>query len=251
MASGHQTPEAVAYTMRDRIHWFLRGMRAIIGIPVLILASSVSGFAALALDAGLTMGQAVFMTAAIWALPSQLVLIGAIFGGATLPAAALAVALSAVRLTPMVVAILPDLRTQSTRPWVLYLLSHFVAVTAWVIGMQRLRSVPAPMRTSFFFGLGITPILINAPLVAVVYWLAADLPPAASAALLLLTPLYFITSIWGSTRERAGQVAMVVGIVLWPVMNWIWPAFSLVATGLLGGGIAFAWHLWSQPGKAA
>jgi len=232
----------------SHIRWMLRGVRAVLGVPMLILASSVSGFAALALDAGLSVWHAVFMTGIIWALPSQLVLLGAINAGSALPAAALAVALSAIRLTPMVVAILPELRSPGTRKWVLYLLSHFVAVTAWVIGMQRLRQVPPEMRTAFYLGLGMTPLLINCFLVALVYLVAPDLPPSASAALLLLTPLYFITSMWGSTRERAGQVAMIAGIAIWPVMNWITPGFSIPATGIVGGMVAFGWHRWRQSG---
>ena len=32
-----------------------------------------------------------------------------------------------------------------------------------------------------------------------------------SAALFMLTPIYFLTSLWASARERAGHVAMVLG----------------------------------------
>lgn len=235
----------------SRLRWFLRGVRAALGIPTLILTSSVAGFAALAMEIGISLPHAIFMTAVIWALPAQLVLIGAVNAGNTLLATAIAVALSSIRLTPMVVSILPEIRGPQTRKWVLYALSHFVAVTAWVIGMQTLRGVPVGMRPAYFLGVGIVPIMVNTPMVALVYWFARDLPMAASASLLLLTPLYFLTSIWGSTRERAGRLAMLLGVAIWPVLNWLLPEFSLLGTGLLGGLAAFSWHWFRQRRPAA
>ena len=82
------------------------------------------------------------MTVMIWALPAIIVLIGAIKSGATIFAAAFVVTLSSVRLMPMVVALVPEMRTPRTRPWVLYLLSHFVAVTSWVMAFQHFPGVP-------------------------------------------------------------------------------------------------------------
>lgn len=184
----------------------------------------------------------VFMTAMIWALPGKVVLIGAINAGNGVLAAAFAVALSSMRLTPMVVAIVPELRTPRTRQWVLYLVSHFVAVTAWVLAMEQMRRVPPDHRTLWFFGIGSTLVFLNMGVVAIVYAFAADLPDTLSAALLLLTPLYFLTSLWGSSRERASHVAMVAGLTLWPFVHMVLPEFSLLATGAIGGAIAYGYH---------
>jgi predicted branched-subunit amino acid permease len=227
---------------RGYFHWYLRGVLASLSLPAFILASSFVGFAALALEAGVTMPQAVFMTAVVWALPSKVVLVGAIMAGSGIAAAAFAVALSAVRLTPMVVALVPEMRTTGTRRWVLFLLSHFVAVTSWVLAMERLRHVPEARRTAFYTGLGSTLVLLNMCVVAIVYLVARDLPPMASAALLLLTPIYFLTSLWASARERASHVAMVLGLVLGPLFHLVIPGASLLAAGLVGGLAAYGWH---------
>jgi len=189
------------------------------------------------------------MTGIVWALPAKVVLIGAILAGASLPAAAFAVTLSSIRLMPMVVALLPELRTEKTRTWVLLVLSHLVAVTSWVMAMDRLKTVPREMRTSWYLGLGSTLVIGNMLLVGVVFMIAGQLPPAASAALLMLTPIYFLTSLWGSARERAGHVAMAIGIVLGPVMHVLLPAFDLLIAGVIGGGAAFAFHL-ARKGRA-
>ena len=230
----------------DRRRWFVRGVRAAFSIPGLILASAFVGFAGLAQEAGVTLVEAVFMTAIVWALPGKVVLVGAVMSGASLPATALAVSLSSVRLMPMVVALVPEMRGPRTPDWVLYLLSHFVAVTSWVIAMEHLRGVPRSFRTSYYCGVGATLIGINMVVVTIVFMVADDLPPAVSAALLFLTPLYFLTSLWGSARERAGHVAMVLGLGLGPAFHKIAPGLELLLAGILGGGAAYAWHRLSR-----
>ena len=218
-----------------RTRWFFRGVASAVSIPGLILISAFVGFAGLAREAGITLPQAVFMTGIVWALPAKVVLIGAIMSGASLPAAALAVSLSSVRLTPMVVALMPELRSERGRPIVLYLLSHFVAVTSWVIAMEKVREVPREMRTSWYAGLGGSLVLGNMVVVALVYAVAGSLPPILSAALLLLTPIYFLTSLWGSAREAASHYAMIFGIVLGPVFHVFMPGGDLMAAGFIGG----------------
>jgi predicted branched-subunit amino acid permease len=226
--------------------WFWRGVGTAFSLPGLILCSAFVGFAGLAREAGLSAEQAVFMVAVVWALPAKVVLVGAIMAGNTLPAAAFAVALSSVRLTPMVVALVPEIRAQGTRRWVLYALSHFVAVTSWVIAMAKLRDIPRDARTAWYCGLGGSLVLANMVVVAVVFQIAAGLPPAASAALLLLTPIYFLTSMWGSARERAGKVAMVLGLALGPAAHLVVPEFDLLVAGLLGGLAALGHHLLTR-----
>jgi len=239
MPADHASPTPSLSTRR---FWYLRGVRAAFSIPGLILASAFIGFAGLAKEAGLTLAQTVFMVGMVWALPAKVVLIGAILSGASLPAAAFAVALSSIRLTPMVVALVPELRGPRTPRWVLYVLSHFVAVTSWVLAMERLRGIPRELRTTYYAGLGSTLVLFNMVVTAIVYLVADSLPPIVSAALFLLTPMYFLTSLWGSARERAGHVAMILGLILGPLLHLVVPGFDLLGAGLIGGGIAFAFH---------
>ncbi len=227
----------------DRVRrWFLRGVKASFSVPGLILASAHVGFASLAKEAGFSLAESMFMTAVVWALPANVVLIGAVLSGASLPAAAFAVTLSSVRLMPMVVALVPELRAGRTRKWVLYALSHCVAVTSWVLAMERLPAIPRDMRTSYYAGLGVTLVIVNTILVGIVYLLVGSLPDWVTAALLFLTPIYFLTSLWGSARERAGHVAMGFGLVLGPLLHVLVPGFELLAAGLIGGGAAFLFH---------
>lgn len=240
MSSDQVCPEP---SFQERRRWFLAGASKTISVPGLILYTAHIGFAGLAQEAGMNMAQAVFMVLVVWALPGMVVLLGAMMTGTGLFAAAFAVALSSVRLTPMVVALVPELRGPRTSRLTLYLLAHFVAVTSWVISMETFRKVPLELRTSYYSGLGTSLVVLNAAVVAIVYLVAEDLPPVMAAGLFLLTPMYFITSLWGSAREQAAHVAMVLGMVLGPLMHLFMPAFDLLGAGLLGGGLAYAFHL--------
>ncbi|MBD0416314.1 AzlC family ABC transporter permease [Oryzicola mucosus] len=246
-----ETSDDKAGSGRRSLYWLLRGMATAFSVPGLILSSAFIGFGGLAKESGISLLQAVFMVGTVWALPANVVLIGNIVAGASLPAAAFAVALSSVRLMPMVVALVPEMRTPKTRSWVLYLLSHCVAVTSWVLAMERFRRVPRDMRTVFYGGLGWTLVVVNMGVVAVVYAVADELPPAVAAALFLITPIYFLLSLWGSARERASHVAMVVGIVLGPLLHLVVPGFDLLIAGTVGGGIAYLFHRKRQARAAA
>jgi len=229
-----------------RRRYYFRGVSDAVSIPGLILCSAHVGFAGLAQEAGITMVQAVFMVAVIWALPGMVVLIGAVLSGAGIIAVAFAVALSSVRLTPMVVAIVPELRGPRTRRLTLYLLAHFIAVTSWVIALETMRFIPRELRTSYYFGLGSSLVVANMVVVASVYAIAPALPPVVAAGLFLLTPMYFLTSLWGSAREQATHIAMGLGLVLGPLFHILMPGFDLLGAGLIGGGLAYAIHLFKD-----
>ena len=228
-------------------YWYGRGLREVFSLPALMLMTAFVGFAGFAREAGLPAGQVVLMTLMIWALPAKFVLAAAIQSGASLAAAFIAVTLSSARLMPMVVSIVPEMRTKGTRTWVLVFLSHFVAITAWVIAMDRFREVPREWRTTFFAGLGCTLTLGNTALVGVVYGLAPSLPAELLGALFFLTPVYFLTSIWASTRDRAGHIAMIIGLALGPLFHQVAPEFDILYAGVVGGTLAFfADRLWTR-----
>src|SRR5689334_12040086 len=89
---------------------FARGLRLVVSVPAFVLFSTSIGFGALARDGGFDLAHAVFMSATMFALPNQVVLVDQLARGATLAGAALAVTLTAVRLMPMTVTLVPLLR---------------------------------------------------------------------------------------------------------------------------------------------
>ena len=224
---------------RSQARWFLAGMAQFFSLPALILMAAFVGFGGLAQASGVTLPQSVAMTGFIWALPSMVVLVGAIKAGTSIVATAIAVALSAVRLMPMTMALVPIVRDERTPKWVLYFIAHFVAVTAWVFGMTRLPSLPRAGRAAYFAGFATTLTAVNMGVTAVSWWASAALPPVAASALVLLTPLYFIVSLWrAAERAPTDRLALVIGMAVMPGAHAISAEFALLITGFVGGTTA-------------
>ena len=97
------------YQQKLAWHWYRRGLAQFFSVPAIILMGAFTGFSGLARDAGFSVWHVEFMVLTIWALPSKVVLIGAILAKSTLVGVFIAVSLSAVRLLPMTVALVPDM----------------------------------------------------------------------------------------------------------------------------------------------
>ena len=220
-------------------YWLLQGMRGILCVPALVLMVSMVGFAGLAREAGLHWMHATFMTAAIWTMPAQIIMVGSISAGLSLPAVALAVTLSSARLMPMVVALTPELRAPKSRNLSLLVLSLFVVITSWVFAMEKLQRVPRERRTLFFAGFGVTLALINTLIVAIAFNAMGHFPPLVAATLAFLTPAYFLMSLFGSARDTAGRYALFLGMAVLPIAHWHAPSLDILIAGVVGGIAAF------------
>ena len=60
-----------------------------------------------------------------------------------------------------------------------------------------------------------------------------------AAALLMLTPFYFLLSMLAAARERVDWLAVVAGLCLGPVFYVYAPGLDLLWTGLVGGTAAY------------
>jgi predicted branched-subunit amino acid permease len=223
----------------SQTHWFLLGMRGIFSLPAIILMLSFVGFAAFTAEAKIPVEQVMFMTGMVWALPAKVILVGSMLSGAHIAAAFLAVTLSSVRMMPMVAALIPEIRDRRTPTWLLLIVSHFVAITAWVFAMQKVRDVPRYGRVAFFAGFGITLTLVNIVLVGLVYGAVSEFPPIVSGCLFFLTPVYFLTSIWISARHRVIYWALGIGLALGYVFAVVAPEYDILLAGLVGGTLAW------------
>ena len=219
--------------------WYRRGMRHLLSTPALVLCLSFVGFGGFARESGIDIVHAMAMTISIWALPSKVVLVGGIVSGAGLAAIATAVALASVRLMPMIVAFIPELRDKNTPAWKLYGLSHVTAVTSWVFGMQRLPELPRYARVPFYAGFALTLSIINIGVTALGYGIAGVVPPIIAAALFMTTPLYFMLTLPSAARLLSDRLALLFGYALGPIFALLTPGMDLIWTGLVGGIAAY------------
>lgn len=215
------------------------GARRAAGVPGMVLFASFVGFGAFARAAGLDLWQTVFMTITVFALPGQVVLVDQIDAGATLLAATIAVTITAVRLLPMTVAILPVLRGEHTPVWQQTLMSHFVAATVWIESMRRIPDIDRADRVPYYLGLAGVLWPLTTCATAVGHVIAGEVPTNISAALLLLTPFYFLFSLIAAIRERMDLAAVIGGLALGPLFYLYVPGLDLLWTGLVAGTAAW------------
>jgi predicted branched-subunit amino acid permease len=229
---------------------FVQGAAGALSLPAWIVGLSLMGIGPLARDVGFPFLGAVLSTLLVWAGPAQVVFFGMIGSGASLPATALAVTLTAIRLMPMTASLMPHLRAGGASRASLLAASHFVTVTVWVGSMQRLPALPPEMRRAYFFGFGLACVLTGACFTALGFILAGAVPLAVGAGLLFMTPVFFTLSLMAGARLRADWLAIGAGLLLTPLFGlWLGPAAALFFAGVIGGGAAFLFQFATEKGE--
>jgi len=237
---------------QTQLHWAFKGFLVAARLPIFVMAFTFLGVGSLAREAGVPLGAALLSTVTIWAGPAQVIYFGALINGVALPAIALSISLSSVRLMPMCVSLLPLLRQPTTSRLATIYIVHNVAVTAWAESVRAIRDIPPNRRIAWFIGL--THTLVAAACIATYagYVLAAALPHALAAGLLFITPIYFIAALARNAREPIDWIAMSSGLVLAPLLKGVVGAgLDLLVIGVIGGTLAWACqkHLRSRSTK--
>ncbi len=233
-----------ATTHRSRWRWVAAGARAGVSVPGLVLFASYIGFGGLLHGVGFPLGPGLLSTLLIWALPAQVILVGGLVAGNALPAIALAVGLSSIRLLPMVVAIAPYLRGRRRHLWVDLLCAHFVAMTVWVEGTRLLPPLPAEGRLPFAMGLGNA--LLGLALCGTLagFLLAGELPLPLAGALLFLTPASFTILMVRGSQTPLDWMALGFGLVSAPLVSGLSGGLDLMIGGVGGGTLAYLVARW-------
>jgi len=153
---------------------------------------------------------------------------------------------SAIRLFPMVVSVLPLMRSPTTKRRELFFAAHLTAVTLWVECHRFLPQVPRERRIAFVNGLGFGLVSVCLTANTIGYFLAANLTQTLGAAILLLTPLSFLFSTARNSREVADVVALALGVVLYPLAATMNSGLDILVSGLAAGTIAYGVHWWRE-----
>jgi len=226
------------------LYWVLSGARAALSVPGLVLFASYLGFGGLLYGMGFPLLPGLLSTLLIWALPAQVILVGGLASGTALPAIALAVGLSSIRLLPMVVAIAPYVRGRRRNTWAELLCAHYVAMTVWVEGSRLLPHLPAEGRLAFTLGLGNGLIGISLCGTLVGYLLAGELPLPLAAALLFLTPASFTILMVRGSRTALDWLALGFGLASAPLVAGLGGGMDLMIGGVGGGTLAYLIARW-------
>jgi predicted branched-subunit amino acid permease len=207
-----------------------------------VLLGTYVGIGALGHDFGFSVGWVLLSTPLVWAGPAQVILISTLGAGAGVLESAIAVGLSGVRLLPMVVALLPLLRTEKTRTRELILPAHLTAISMWVESLRLAPRQPREQRIAFCNGIG-TGLMLSATLASALgFYLAAKLPPLFAGALLFLTPMSFLVSVVRNSRLLVDRLAFAFGVVLGPLLAARMVELDLLWSGIVAGTLAYGVH---------
>ncbi len=229
---------------RGAFGWFVHGARQAISVPGIVLFAGYVGYGGLLHGVGFPLFAGVLSTFFIWALPGQVIMIGGLVTATALPAVALAVGLSSIRLLPMVVSIAPLMRGPRRSVWKDLLCAHFVAMTLWVEGQRLLPHVPVTGRTPFVLGFGSLLLAVSMTGTASGFVLAGELPAPMAAALLFMTPMSFTLMLIRGARDTTDWLALGLGTVTAPFVVGMSGGADLMITGFGGGTLAYLVGRW-------
>lgn len=226
---------------------FVRGARDAALGPAWLVGVSLASVGALAHDVGAPAWLAALSTPLIWAGPGQLIFFASLGAQAAPFAILTATTLAAVRFVPMVASLLPRVRGPRTGLVSQLVVSHFIAVTVWVETMRRAPALPVESRLTYMYGFAISCMAISTATTLSGFWLAGSLPGPVAAALLFISPIYFVVSLARGARETMDWAALWLGLVLAPIFqDWIGGGLDLLATGAVAGGVAYLARRWRQ-----
>jgi len=214
------------------------GIAVALGLQGFIMASTCLSFGALARASGLDFAYTVLQTAAMWAVPAQIVMTELLTSGTPLLAIIGAVAFTNARFTPMAVSLFPVLRGWGPR-WAPFIGVHFMAVTPWAFTLRDAPRMAPAARLPFWLGLSATNFVLGVLGTAAGYLLATTLPPIASLGLAFLVIAYWVV-LCSDMRDRPLALSIAAGAVVGPVAHLFVPDWSLFIGGILGGTIGYA-----------
>lgn len=232
-------PESSDWLRASRV--FALGFHsAVTSVLGFVLFATFIGIGAFTHDAGFSLGWALAASMFLWAGPAQIILVSSLHAGATVIEAAVAVTLSAIRLLPMVVSVVPMMKTEQTKTSSLVLPAHFTAITFWVESFRLLPLVPREQRITFANGLGTGFVVICLVATAIGYELSARLPPLFAAGILALTPLTFLLSTARNAHSFVDRLSLLLGLLCFPLIStYMHTGFDILVSGVGAGTIAY------------
>lgn len=219
------------------------GLRDALGFPALMLVASMAGFGSLARESGFSLGMALTATAGVWGLPGQLALVELYAAGVSTFFVVLAVSLANARFMPMAASFIPMLRDGVKQFGWMFLLVQLLSINSWAAGQRAFPHIATKVRPHYFLVFAL--ICMTAGLIgtALGYFGIGNLPRPAALGLIFLNPLFF-SVLLATTTARPAIIAMLLGAPLGPLFHMLSPDWGLLATGLIGGSLAFCLCRW-------
>ena len=225
---------------------YKKAIRDALGFPSIMLLASMTGFGSLARESGFSLGMALSTTAGIWGLPGQIAMVELHAAGVSMLFVILASSLANARFMPMAVSFIPMMRDGVKRFGWMFALVQLLSINSWAAGQRAFPEIIPRMRARYYVCFAI--ICMTAGLIgtAIGFYGIGAMNRSAALGLIFLNPLFFAVLISG-TAQRPTIAAILIGIPLGPLFHMLSPDWGLLATGLVGGTLAFWLHRKLEP----
>lgn len=204
------------------------------------MTAAFVGFGAIVNDVGLTLWQGLASSGTIALIPAQMAMADLFRSGAGLLAILLAVAFISARLLPMSMSLMPLLREGTRRPALLYLAAFPLASTAWAYATRRCPDLPLDQRLPYYLAFAFANIGVIIFATWLGFALADWLPSGITAALVFVTPVFFMLLFTTEAPNRACHYALALGAIAGPLLYGFTPEWSVLLSGLAAGTLGFA-----------
>lgn len=207
--------------------------------PGLGTFAAMTGFGALAGDAGTPLWAAVALTIGVWSMPGQVAFVDLHSAGVTLLVVLVTVTVANVRMFPLTIATIPLLRKATGAKPSHFVLAQLNSVTSFVRLGDFAAGVPnIEARRAFFTAFTLGTFVVGTAGTIVGFTLADNLPATGVQALVFVTPLYLLLLTARSPKSQI-QLSVLAGCLLVPTFYaWI-GGLGIVVGGLVAGTLVF------------
>ena len=194
----------------------------------------MTGFAAIARDAGFDLTQALVTTALVWGMPGQVAMASLYASGAGALVIFSAVAIANMRMMLMTVSGVGMLGVRGAPFIIKALLIQLLAITGW-IQLAVIRGMVAPNAMLPYY-VSFSIVLYACGLLGTVfgYFLTDTLPPDLVKMLVFMTPLYILMMV-ARIRQALFRHAGVIGGIVGPTLYLVLGEAGIFIAGFLGG----------------
>lgn len=220
--------------LKTRRREFWLGIRHVLNVPALGIFFSMTGFAAIARDAGFDLTQAMVTTALVWGMPGQVAMASLYASGASAVVIFSAVAIANMRMMLMTVSGIGMLGVRNHSFFVKVFLVQLLAITGWIQLAVVKGMVERQGMLTYYLSFSL--VLYTCGLLGTVagYYLIDFLPIPLVKTVVFTTPLYILMMV-ARVREAMFRQAGAIGAVLGPSLTFVIGEGGIFVGGFLGG----------------
>ena len=213
-----------------------RGAIDALGVPGFSIFANMTGFSAIAREAGFDISQAMVTSALVWGMPGQVAMASLHMAGASAMVIFTAVALANMRMLLMVVSgmDMTGLRDQNMPLWKKIALMQMLAITSWVhIGQVEDQLTKAELLRYFT---AFASVIYMAGILGTGfgYYLSDHVSDDVLRIILAITPMYILMMVV-TARQSLNRCAGLLGGVLCPLSYPFIGQWGILLGGIVGG----------------